>query len=222
MLFHADELAPRIDRENLSAWFTPADLAWRVIEWCGPMRNVRRVLEPSAGSGSLIEPLLDRRPNVEVVAHELAPNWAAHLRRVYGASWRNVNVVEGDYLSAPSPEVRYDLAPMNPPYEGGLDGEFVEKTMCESDRVVAILRLVALVGQARTEEVWSRCSDDGYFALVGLALFSGRPRFEPGRAVGDREADGSAKTDFCVVKLRRRDQAEIGRSIPTQIEWWQP
>lgn len=203
-LFDATELAPRIDRENLSAWFTPAALAWRVIDWCGPMRSIRRVLEPSAGSGRLLEPLLERRPGVSVVAHELAPNWAEHLRKTFPT----VSVVEGDYLAAPAPEVRYDLAVMNPPYEGGFDGHFLAKAMDESDRVVAILRLVALSGQDRYRRVWSRVVEGREWVMPGLAILSARPDF------GGQDG---AKADFCVVKLCRRELFDDAR---TSIEWW--
>lgn len=227
-LFNVDELAPRIDRANLSQWFTPIDLAKRVVEWCGLMRNIHRVLEPSAGMGRLVMAIRDRGPTPHITAHELDPSWADHLRNLcypppgfrnddrgpYRACSPsderppNLAVVEGDYLAAPPPEVRYDLCIQNPPYEGGLDGKFLEKAMAESDRVVAILRLVVLAGQERYRRVWSHVGEGREWVMPGLAILSARPDF------GGQDG---AKADFCVVKLCRR---ELFNDATTSIEWW--
>lgn len=226
--FEADDLQPRLDRVNLSAWFTPIPLAKRVVGWCGLMRNVRRVLEPSAGMGRLVIALREQTEAPHITAHELDPYWVDHLQNLVYAPpgfrtddrgpYRRcaptdvpvpgLTVVSGDYLVAPAPEVRYDLALMNPPYEGGQDGTFLEKAMAESDRVVAILRLVALAGQERDRRVWSKVGDGREWVMPGLAILSARPDF------GGTEG---AKADFCVVKLVRRELFNDDRTV---VEWW--
>lgn len=219
-LFSLDEMAPRIDREALSQWFTPPALAARMAGWCLPVLGAgMRILEPSAGRGALIEGIrarvrLDRKWRgstcasiAHITAHELDPRHVAYLR---GLDDTRVDVVEGDYLAAPAPVERYDLAVMNPPYESGNDGRFLEKAMNESDRVIALVRLVALAGQERYRRVWSRVGEGREWVMPGLAILSARPDFGG--------ADG-AKADFAVVKLRR---AELGETYAarTAVEWW--
>lgn len=216
---------------DASQWFTPMPIADRMWRWSG-LATIRTVLEPSAGSGNLIHAAIysrrsegirdvlgDDRSRVRVTAHELDGHYVDRMRERFRSD-SLVDVRAGSYLDAPAPDDLYDLALMNPPYENGLDGKFLAKAMNESQRVIALVRLAALVGQARTEAVWSRCRPDGDFVLRGLALFSGRPRFEAGRSIGDREDGGSAKADFCVVKLSRRTEPERGVDVPTHIEWW--
>jgi methylase of polypeptide subunit release factors len=205
LLFNLDEVAPRIDRENLSAWFTPGALARRMVAWCGDVRSFDRVLEPSTGRGSLVEAIRERSDLPRITAHELDPRSVVWLR---GLDFPRVDVVEGDSLAAPAPAARYDLAVMNPPYEDGQDGLFLEKAMDESDRVVALVRLVALAGQERYRRVWSRVGEGREWSMPGLAILSARPDFG---------GDDGAKADFAVVKLSRLPAYDSGR---TAVEWW--
>ncbi len=205
LLFNLDEVAPRIDRENLSAWFTPPALARRMVAWCGDVGRLDHILEPSAGRGSLVEAIRERSDAPYITAHELDPRSVAWLRNL---AFPRVDVIEGDYLAAPVPIARYELAVMNPPYEDGQDGAFLEKAMDESDRVVALLRLVALAGQERYRRVWSRVGDGREFTMAGLAILSARPDFG---------GEDGAKADFAVVKLTREQVYGGGR---TAVEWW--
>lgn len=205
LLFSLDEVAPRIDRETLSAWFTPPALARRMVAWCGDVGRLDRILEPSAGRGSLVEAIRERSDAPRITAHELDPRSVAWLR---GLDFPRVDVVEGDYLAAPAPAARYDLCVQNPPYENGQDGAFLEKAMNESERVVALVRLVALAGQERYRRVWSRVGEGREFVMAGLAILSARPDFG---------GEDGAKADFAVVKLSRREVCTVDR---TAVEWW--
>jgi hypothetical protein len=136
---------------------------------------------------------------------EIDPRFAEQLRALYypttKTDGRSGEVGCGDYLTLPEPTELYDTALMNPPYEDGLDGRFVEKAMAESRRVVALLRLDALGGKGRHGRVWARES----FGLAGLVVLVGRPDFGgPHGAMGD----------YCVIDLRR------GWSGDTRMEWW--
>ena len=210
----ADE---RVD-EDRSTWFTPLPIARRMVAWAGAVQP-RSILEPSCGSGNLIAACRERWTHATIEAVEFDPFYVEKARDRFAHDVR-VNVFGGSFLDVQPIGDGHDLCVMNPPYEDGLDGKFLTKAMNESQRVIALVRLAALVGQARTEAVWSRCRPDGDFVLRGLALFSGRPRFEAGRSIGDREDGGSAKADFCVGKLSRRTAYERGLDVPTHIEWW--
>jgi hypothetical protein len=204
---------PSLRRAALSQWFTPQPIAKRMAEWAGDIGGV--VLEPSFGSGALIDAWIERcegtaapsyHPTARIDAVELDPRWADLV--AYGPS---VHTSCGDYLARPAPSTRYALGLTNPPYEGGLDGLFLAKLMDECDRVIALVRLAALAGGARHEAVWSRVERnvDGWW-MPGLAVFSSRPVFE-----GPESASGSAKSDFVCVKLSR-----IGEPGRTAVEWW--
>lgn len=204
--------------EDRSTWFTPMPIARRMVSWAGSIQP-RSILEPSCGSGNLIAACRERWTHATIAAVELDPFYVGNARDRFGDDFRT-SVYGGSFLDPPQIVDSFDLCVMNPPYEDGLDGKFLARAMDISDRVIALVRLAALVGQARTEAVWSRCRPDGDFVLRGLALFAGRPRFEAGRSIGDREDGGSAKADFCVVKLSRRTEPERGVDVPTHVEWW--
>lgn len=206
------------DSSDASQWFTPPAIARRMVAWAGAI-PARQILEPSCGSGNIVAACRERWEFASIEAVELDPFYVAKARDRFHGDPRTA-IFRGSFLDQQPIGEGFDISVMNPPYEDGLDGRFLAKAMDLSDRVIALVRLAALVGQARTEAVWSRCQSSGDFVLRGLALFAARPRFEAGRAVGDREDGGSAKADFCVVKLSRRTDDEHGFEVPTQVEWW--
>ena len=204
-----DTLPPeRLRQKALSQWFTDEATAQRLTErMVGRPPGSWRVLEPSAGSGALIRALLSHSPaGLHVDAVELDPRFAA------GLSDLCVHVECCDYLTRPAPAEPYDLVLMNPPYEGGLDSEFLEKAMRESRCVVALVRLALLESQRSYDRVWSRvrCFD---WAMTDLAVFTSRPEF---LAAG--EDVGGGKTAFAAVRLSRFHADRQWRG--TTVEWW--
>lgn len=210
--------------EEKSQWFSPPDIARRMRDWAG-RQTFGRILEPSAGSGNLVHVArFDRSPDfteakTKSVVHacELDPYYLDRLAERFqdDVNEEDVRLVGGSYLDWESPR-RFDLGLANPPYEDGLDGEFLAKMMGECDRIVALVRLACLAGAGRHAKVWSRL-DRGDWRMPGLAIFSSRPQFQAGRAVGERKEGDSAKADFCVVKLSR---AHLGETSNTAVEWW--
>lgn len=187
---------------GLSQWFTPPRLASAVADWATEDLPERaRILEPSAGSGRLVSALRAHREQALITAVEIDPRWAEHLRTTFAGT----TVVLGDYLEQAPPSLFYDVTAMNPPYEGGCDGLFLEKAMSESLRVVAVLRTVALNGKGRYERAWSRVHNG--WTVTRLAFCVERP---------DYGGDQGAKADFCVVKLSR---TYLGERMH-QPEWW--
>lgn len=94
----------------LQAFYTPADLARRVVE----LADVKdcRTLEPSAGGGALA--IAAREAGGHVVCHELDGTAADKLASL------GFPVVRGDFLAAtPSPE--FHRVAMNPPFRGQAD-----------------------------------------------------------------------------------------------------
>ncbi len=204
--------------DDRSTWFTPQPIAERMVAWAGSMYP-SSILEPSCGSGNIIAACRKRWNSVVIEGVELDPHYADACRDRFADDY-SVYIYTGSFLDVQPIGDSFELCVMNPPYEDGLDGKFLAAAMNRSRRVIALVRLAALVGQARTEAVWSRCQPGGDFVLRGLALFAGRPRFEAGRSIGDREDGGSAKADFCAVKMSRRTEDERGVDVPTFIEWW--
>jgi Dimethyladenosine transferase (rRNA methylation) len=112
---------PGLDGEtrsrDLSQWYTPPKLAKRIVAW-SLARDGDCVLEPSAGQGALVKPLLERGCHVD--AWEIDPGNAAALGELAHAG---LTVCEADFLASPGwgCSFRYDLAMLNPPYEDNQD-----------------------------------------------------------------------------------------------------
>ncbi|HVI00880.1 MAG TPA: methyltransferase [Enhygromyxa sp.] len=108
-------------RKNaLQAFYTPRDLAQRVAEVADPQPG-ERVLEPSCGHGALIWALLEREPDLLVIAFDIDPDACAAVEanadEGHGASELPVIVAERDFLTVePAPEPTIDLVVMNPPF----------------------------------------------------------------------------------------------------------
>ncbi len=178
---------------ELSQWFTDPVLARRIVEWAN-IAPGDLVLEPSAGSGAFVQPLVD--VGALVTAVEYDPSWAAHLKGQYPTE----TVWSGDF-TAWIPPHRFDLAVMNPPYENEQDLGHVVSACGMSDRVVALLRTVFLHGVARHDQVWRAHHPR---RIVHL---SRRPRFS---------GAGSPRHDFSVMELTPRSHpCEM-----TEVGWW--
>lgn len=182
--------APPPPKASLSQWDSPRDLATQVARFA-QIKPKDKVLEPSAGLGSLA--IAARNLGADVFCVEIDPDRVALLEA------QDFPVLSGDFLGANLCD-SYDLALMNPPYEGGQDVAHVEKALALAVRVVAVVRLNFLAGVDRAERIWDR------HGLAKLAICSRRPRFGG--------SSSTAESDFCVVEIRR------GWDGPTQIEWW--
>lgn len=203
---------PRLRQKQASQWFTPRDLSERLVRWAGDLKG-QTVLEPSAGSGRILEHI-ERAERVDAI--ELDPKWAAGLETMAAEHPCSVAVECCDYMKRPAPAERYGLSLMNPPYEGGLDGLFVEKAMAESERVIALVRSAFLHGAARHSRVWSQTQGpNASWSLIGIAYLVGRPSFSAGG-----EESGSPLSDFIAIKLARDPGEWWRRQGGTLVEWW--
>ncbi len=193
-----------------SAWYTPPDVAARLAGLSAiAARRQWHVLEPSAGRGALIDPMVGPYTPDRITAIDADQRSADRLNGRYAGL--PVDVECCDYLSRPAPATPYDLAVLNPPYEGGQDSAFVAKCMDESLRVVALLRLAMLESQRAYDRVWSRV-ERGEWRLLELHPFIARPVFLAGG-----EESGGGKTAFMAVKLSRVP-GEVANG--TSVGWW--
>lgn len=205
---HAERAMPPESHrpKTLSQWFTPPELAIRLVEWAGRPMVGATVLEPSAGGGAIVDAVLDVFPAPQVTVCELDETHVGPLAaRLTGLS---VRVECCDYLRRPAPAERFAICVMNPPYEDGLDGAFIAKAMDESDIIVALCRLNVVVSKTRYESVWSQIGS--VWELAGLAFLVQRPSF----LLAGRETD-SPLSDFVAIKLVRSR-----KRMDTRVEWW--
>ena len=172
----------------LSQYWTPPALAKRMVDMLGLPRG-SSVLEPAAGCGRLVEPLL--AADLKVVACELDRRWAKVLRD----RWPDIGITRCDYPARKFPpfDLHYDGAVLNPPYEHGLDGRFLARALEDADVVVALCRVQILFGTQRYASIWE---PHGY-RLDRVAFLPRRPSF----------GGGSPRHDFCVLRFRSHDDA---------------
>lgn len=186
----------------LSQWFTPRETAARIVQMAQTWpdggnagRKNMRVLEPSAGIGRLALELAAEGHQVTCV--DIDPENCVRLRR------HAFDTVCRDFLQlTPLDLPHFDVAVMNPPFEGGQTEKHIMHALKFADRVVCHCPLTTLAGKARREGLWSEVQ------LRRLAICSTRPKY--GAAGG--------KTDMCTIDVTLRDPRESRDA--TDIEWW--
>lgn len=80
---------------------------------------IKRMLDPGAGSGEMIQFMLDSFPGVQATAIEIDVLLHAILRGRFGRR-KDVEIVNGDFFEVPGQEQRYDLIFMSPPSENDI------------------------------------------------------------------------------------------------------
>ena len=102
---------------------TPADLAARMVDLAG-LCDGDRILEPSAGTGRIVQALRDTGKTMHIVAVEVNRDLSDVLYRSYQAKPteipQEVEVITADFLAVKSVGV-FDAIVMNPPFENGAD-----------------------------------------------------------------------------------------------------
>lgn len=98
---------------------TPPDVARRLVAlldldgWAGEAWGTLRVLEPSAGTGNLIDAIQAAAPEAWVTAMELNAALAGALMKKHVGT--DCNVMAGDFLRM-EPKPEFDAVVMNPPF----------------------------------------------------------------------------------------------------------
>jgi hypothetical protein len=177
---------PRGWPERMAAWVQPvfADANRRAYSL--------RILEPSAGRGALIAPILARAPGAIIDAVELDP---AHARAL---AQFPVRIDCCDYLTRPAPAQRYDLSISNVPFTEGVECAHVAKVLAESERAILQLPIRALHGGDRWDAIWSQVGVEWWIRREARLIKRPYP---------------NASDDIAVIDMRRGPGA-------TDLEWW--
>jgi protein-L-isoaspartate O-methyltransferase len=112
---------------------TPADLAAEMVEIAG-IEPEHRVLEPSAGTGAILQAI---GPGPDKVAVEIDPRLIGHLALISSGLY----IHHADFLECNGDLGTFDRILMNPPFERGADIEHIEharKFLKPGGRLVAI------------------------------------------------------------------------------------
>lgn len=178
---------------ELSQWYTPPSLATKVWAWANKYIQHESVLEPAAGQGALVKPIVRQPYSCDhVVAIDIdAANCQALEDLAVGTGDLLVQVTHADFLEMflDRGGPLFDLALMNPPYEDGKAEAFILHALAISKRVVGIFKASILHGATRYQTLWSQAH-----VLREVRLMS-RPRFGAG------EHSESAKSDFVVLEI---------------------
>lgn len=108
---------------------TPPDVARRMVGYLDLPDFAPTVLEPSAGTGRLMDAVYGAKPTAWVIGVERSRPLAIGLRQRYDRA----DIVEGDFLSIQAGDIGSDFLPdyfdgvlMNPPFSGAQDIAHVE------------------------------------------------------------------------------------------------
>lgn len=192
--------ASRPFSEELDQWMTPDALAAKVAAWALDPLD-RFVLEPSAGDGALVRAIRAQQPASRVTAVEIDAGLATQIPVIGGVPGVDDLQVR-DFLTW-TPDVRFDVCVMNPPF--ALAVEFIMHALRMCPRVVAVLPTTVVHTASRHETCWR------HVGIPRLAFLSSRPRFRGAKNI-------SPATDFIVAELVLLGRA--GERASTQIEWW--
>lgn len=152
---------------------TPPPVAQRMAD-LADIQPFERVLEPSAGSGRLIDAALAAQPDCEVDALE----WSEPLRRLLALKQKLTpfELLGSDFLEFAGPPL-YDVILMNPPFERASDIRHVlhafEHHLRPGGRLVAIVSTGALYRSDRLAQSFRALVDEASANPEGIALPSG-------------------------------------------------
>ena len=105
---HTNGTAPRVVTAA-QLFQTPRSLALRMAELAA-ISHHHRVLEPSAGLGRILAPIMDRQP-ASVTACDASPDCCRELYQMFP----DIEIWQGDFLER-HPDRKFDRIVMNPPF----------------------------------------------------------------------------------------------------------
>ena len=161
----------------LDQHFTPQYVADFMVSLVPPL--AKTVLEPSAGSGTIADSLVESGYMPDVV--EMDPYYTKVLQE------KGYNVVGSNFLMFKQAKP-YDVLVMNPPYTGGADTDHVEHALKCGKEVIALTRINIFASKERFLRIWEHCN------LIGFYPFAMRPRFS--------ESKGTMRHDVSVIHLQ--------------------
>ena len=110
-------------QQTFQAFYTPPALADQVVETCGMLFG-SKVLEPSAGEGSLLKSLLAHGMSIsDLAAVEI------NQKLIMALTGLAANVYCADFLECGEELGRFDAVVMNPPFTGGQDIKHIKHAL---------------------------------------------------------------------------------------------
>lgn len=211
VIVHQRQLT-REQREK-SQWYTPPKVAARLWTWALAGGQPGTVLEPSAGMGALIAPVL-AAPYAcrQVVAVDLDAANVAHVAALRTPGGITLTAHCGDFLAGAVGTAQFDLCLMNPPYEAGQAEAFIVHALKVSKRVCGIFKASLLHGKTRHAALWTVAR------ITRMAPLVTRPSF------GRTDAATGGKTDYMAFEIVARtptddpDGAAAGKYV--EVEAW--
>lgn len=193
------------ERDPFDRYFTHHKLAQRIAVWAN-IEPGMRVLEPSAGEGAFVKPLVGL--GALVTAVELHPEQLAKLRELDVA--HGFRLIQSDFLTW-RPDTPFDLAVMNPPFSDGADGTHVAHALRYADRVVVLVR----TNFEHTAARWFSCMQRA--RVLRKVVLVNRP--PPFGGPGDRNE--GPMSDYVVLELERRENERApGEADLVAVEYW--
>jgi predicted RNA methylase len=190
---------------ELSQFFTPPKLAAKLVEWAGiadpnrgPYSQPYRVLEPSAGNGAIVRPLL--AAGAEVTAVEVDDRYMYELVRCN--EHRPYDVRRWDFLALSPGIGNFDLVCGNFPFHLDLDGAFTLHALKFAPRVCAIYPANFFYSETR-EALWRQV--------------------RPTRVAHIAKRPWPGATDYVALELRQSSAYERSYpqwAPPVKVEWW--
>lgn len=125
---------------------TPVDLARRMVDEAD-IQASHSILEPSAGTGRILDAIFESAPSAAVFAVEINSKLAQTLANRFATPGDRANgicstVLEGDFLEMQRPQLgTFDRILMNPPFEKGSDIRHIKHALTllnPGGRLVAI------------------------------------------------------------------------------------
>lgn len=104
-------------------FITPPEIARRIVEMAHIQAGAR-LLEPSAGTGRILDAVQALGVPVDVTAAELCPRLCRHLFESYPGT----RLRAGDFLSLTFP-APFDVVVMNPPFRRGTDVQHITRAL---------------------------------------------------------------------------------------------
>lgn len=135
-----------MNKKEIGEYYTPVNLVFSMVEYIKKQISNMDVLEPSAGDGRFVSPLLNYNPKT-LDCIELFETKCEKIRRISDS--KNLNVICNDFIDfSLSSSKKYDLIIGNPPY--------IKKTNMNSEIINNSARLLEKleIDKIKIENIW--------------------------------------------------------------------
>ena len=155
------------ERKPYDFYATPIDCVENFINNYGIDKIKGNILEPSAGSGNIIQALRQRKVQGIITALELREEERDSLTQI------SDKVIIGNFLEW-EPDKEYDVIIGNPPYTYAR--EFIEKCfkIANKNTVIIMLLRTAFLESKSRYEFWQQHPLSGLYALSKRPSFTGK------------------------------------------------